>query len=259
MTNTNQSYFRHFRKARKNAYTTKNIKAAFEVTGIVPFNPRRVLGRFTGTAKADPLTTPKHKTSIRVVHIPPTPSNNRQVRYVHQQALQRAKDPILCSLIDKLANAAIGSLVKEYLSEDWLVQLQAAWALKEDNKDRKRTKLSEAKAITGEELLRLRLEKLALESAPKARRKQVAFTGDSESEESDEGSNVSEASITASEGSTIYVHTPATHTPIRRPTKSLMPNQKPQQLFGSTETSARATGASKAEGSTRRVLRPRGN
>ena len=217
----------------------------------MPFNPRRVLVRFTRTAKADPLTTPKHKTSIRVVHIPPTPSNNRQVRYVHQQALQWAKDPILCSLIDKLANAAIGSLVKEYLSEDWLIQLQAAWALKEDNKDRKFTKLSEAKAITSEGLLRLQLEKLTLESAPKACRKQVAFTGDSESEKLDEGSNVSKASITASEGSTIYVHTPTAHTPITWPTKPPMPNQKPQQLFGSTETSAWAPGASEAEGSTR--------
>ena len=103
------------------------------------------------------------------------------------------------------------------------------------------------------------LEKLALKFAPKARRKQFAFTGDSESEESDEGSNVSEASITASEGSTIYVHTPATHTLIRQPMKPRMLNQKPQQLFESTETSAQATGASKAEGSTRRVLRPRGN
>ena len=84
----------------------------------MPFTPRRVLGRFTGTAKSDPLTTPKHKISIRIVHIPPTPIKNRQVRYVHQQALQQAKDPILCSLIDKLANAAIGSLVKEYLGED---------------------------------------------------------------------------------------------------------------------------------------------
>ena len=86
---------------------------------------------------------PKHKASIRVqVYIPPTP---RQVQYVCQQALQWAEDPILCSLIDKLDNAAISSLVKEYLSKDQLVQLQA---LKGDNKDRKHTKLSGAEAIT---------------------------------------------------------------------------------------------------------------
>ena len=46
-------------------------------------------------------------------------------------------------------------------------------------------------AITGEELLRLRLENLVLQSAPKVHRKQVSFTADSKSEESDEGSYVS--------------------------------------------------------------------
>ena len=47
-------YYRHFREARKEAYTLKNVKSAFEATGIVPFNPRRVLGKFTGSAAADP-------------------------------------------------------------------------------------------------------------------------------------------------------------------------------------------------------------
>ena len=58
-------------------------------------------------------------------------------------------------------------------------------------------------------------KKLTLQSAPKVYRNKVAFT---ESEESNEGSNLWEASITAFEVITIYVYTPASHTPIRRPT-----------------------------------------
>ena len=72
------------------------------------------------------------------------------------------------------------------------------------------------------------LKKLALESAPKAYRKQVLFTSDSESEESNEGSKLFKDSNTASKGSTIYVHTPATYILIRLLIKTLMPNQKPQ-------------------------------
>ena len=57
------------------------------------------------------------------------------------------------------------------------------FSCKEDNKDGKYTKLCAAKAIAGEELLKLWLKKLTLQSALKAHRKEVAFT---ESEESNE-------------------------------------------------------------------------
>ena len=172
--------FRHFCEARKAAYTSKNILSAFECTGIVPFNPRRVLGKYKGTAASDPLSPAPAINPM----VPPTPANNRAVRQLHQQVQQRLKrvdDPVLQGLVDKLANAAIGGLTKGYLGEDRATQLEAALAIKADEvKDaRKRTKLTEAKAITGEALLKLHLQRQAQLVTPQKRRtalhKHVSF------------------------------------------------------------------------------------
>jgi len=74
-----------FRKARIRAYSPLNIASAFEATGIVPFNPRRVLSRFTGTVAADPKK--KKIAPVFVLSpIPATPSNTRAVRHMRQQA-----------------------------------------------------------------------------------------------------------------------------------------------------------------------------
>ena len=171
---------RHFCKPWKAAYTTKNILSAFECTGIVPFNPRRVLGKYKVTAAADPLSpTPPINTTV-----PPTTANNRAVWQLHQQVQQRLKtvnDPVLQGLVDKLANAAIGRLIKGFLGEDRTAQLEAVLATKaEEAKDaRKRSRLTEAKAITGEALLRLHVQRQAQPVTPQkwrmALQKNVSF------------------------------------------------------------------------------------
>ena len=171
---------RHFREARKAAYTTKNILSAFECTGIVPFNPRRVLGKYKGTAAADPLSPTPPINAI----VPPTPANNRAVRQLQQKVQQRLKivdDLVLQGLVDKLPNAAIGGLTKGFLGQDRAEQLEAALAIKADEaKDaRNRTRLTEAKAITGEALLRLHVQRQAQPVTPQKRRmalsKHVSF------------------------------------------------------------------------------------
>lgn len=58
-----------------------NILSAFECTGIIPLNPRRVLAKCKGTAAADsvsPFPTINHT-------VPPTPADNRVVRQLQQQ------------------------------------------------------------------------------------------------------------------------------------------------------------------------------
>ena len=109
---------RHFREARKEAYTVKNIKSAFKCTCIVPFNPCRVLGQYSGTAAADPKTP---SAPTQKVPAPSTPANNRAVRHLHhevKECLKAIDDPVLEILVNKLANAAIRGLTKGYLQED---------------------------------------------------------------------------------------------------------------------------------------------
>ncbi|KAF8417292.1 hypothetical protein EV426DRAFT_711743 [Tirmania nivea] len=146
---TKRNFLPHFREARKAAYTSKNIKSAFETTGIHPFNPRRILGKYTGTAAADPK-----------------PSIIPAMRHLHQQVREHLKnidDPILQALVDKLANAAIGGLTTGFLGENRAMQLEVVLAAKveEAKQARKRTRLTTSKAITGADLLKLHLEQQA--------------------------------------------------------------------------------------------------
>src|SRR5437879_5503508 len=149
-------------------------------------------------------------------------------------------DPILLTLVEKLANAAIGGLTRGFLGEDRAIQLEAVLATKveEAKEARKRTKLTDAKAITGEALLKLHRERQAQQSTPKTPRKRrtgppktVSFKhlprssrsttttyisissspSLSESGPSFQASDSEFESIhSGSEGSTIYVRTPGT-------------------------------------------------
>ena len=190
----------------------------------MPFNPRRVLTRYNGTAAANPTKakfTQLASLSQTMFRVPTTPSNNQAVCHLQHQALSQAEDPILRTLINKLANAAIGGLTRGYLGEDRATQLEAALVVKVDkNKNtRKRTALTKAKAMTGEELLKLQLQKLT--QAPKAgpQEKTVTFhriqsnskvldSPESDSDSSSISISDSDDLDTVSEGSTIYIRTP---------------------------------------------------
>jgi len=84
---------------------------------------------------------------------------------MHLHAFQLAKDPQLRLLIDKLSNAAIGGLTGGFLGQDRAMQVEAAMAAQvEAVKDvRRRAKLTTDRAVTGEELLRLRKELEAIQ------------------------------------------------------------------------------------------------
>ncbi|ODM19967.1 hypothetical protein SI65_04953 [Aspergillus cristatus] len=61
-------------EARKQAFTLDNIKSGFRATGLVPFNPEEVLGRFTIQ-----LETPTPPGSQSINSAPKTPYNLRQL------------------------------------------------------------------------------------------------------------------------------------------------------------------------------------
>ena len=183
-----------------------------------------MLTRYIGTAATNPTKakfTQLASSSQTTFRVPTTPSNYRAVRHLRQQALSEAEDPMRPTLIDKLANAAIGGLIRGYLGEVRATQLEAALAVKVDkNKNtRKCTALTKAKAMTGEELLKLQLEKLT--QAPKAgpQKKTVTFyriqsnskvlnSPESDSDGSSISISDSDDLDTVSEGSTIYIRTP---------------------------------------------------
>ena len=196
-----------------------------------------MLGKYSGTAAPDPKTPAPTQ-----IAAPPTPANNRAVRQLHQEIQQRLKavdDLVLQTLVNKLANAAISGLTKGYLQEDRATQLETALAIKteEMQEARKRTKLTKAKAITGEALLKLQLPQQAEPSTPKNKRirtglhKHVSFNRPPQScpstittlksnilSSSSSSSYVScsgndtelDRVDSASESSTIYVRTPGT-------------------------------------------------
>jgi len=220
-----------FRKARIRAYSPLNIASAFKATGIVPFNPRRVLSRFTGTAAADPKK--KKIAPVFVLSpIPATPSNTRAVRHMRQQALAEidiAKQPKLLVFIDKLVNATVGGMTEGFLGQDRVTELEATLKKKGDDlKDaRRRTKVTATRAITGAELLQ-KIRDLALNppKTPKKRTgpsKKVTFSKKPKARKPrapspatiDLSSTSSESGGTSGfesecEGSTIHLITPGT-------------------------------------------------
>ena len=258
-----------FRLARIQAYTLKNILSAFEATGIVPFNPRRILNRYTGTAAADPKQKKSTLTST-LSPIPSTPSNTRAVRHMRQAAFAEfdiADNPKLGTFIDKLVNAAVGGLTEGFLGHDRAIQLEATLNQRVDDlkNARRRTKVTTARAITGSELLQ-KMKDLALNPSKTPKKapgttKKVTFSKppklqkrrapspatielSSTSSESGEGSGFE----SDSDGSTIYVMTPGTI------------QATPGQCAISTPTpAARKLAASgpATQGSHTRALRPR--
>jgi len=65
---TKRQFWAFFREAWKRAFTEKNIKSAWEVTGIHPFNPERVIATITQkntTPEPQQVRTPTSARSLR--------------------------------------------------------------------------------------------------------------------------------------------------------------------------------------------------
>lgn len=153
-------------EARRKAYTPENIASAFAASGIIPFNPRIVLGRFTGSAAADTRTT-KIAIPVTPVKTKPqvqfkTPLNTCAIRHLQAEALHLipSNNSALAEIVKKMANAAMGGLVDTFLEQTRADSLQKTlddFAQARKNNPRSRNQITSAQAITGKELLLLDL------------------------------------------------------------------------------------------------------
>ena len=136
------------------------MRSDFEATGIEKFNPRRVLGLFRNRKGKKVIIIPSA--------LPSTPSNSRAVRQLKGQLLPLTQNSLTRTLIEKLANAAIGGLTEGYLCQERTLQLEAAIESKviESKSTRKRTRLTDSRAILGQDLL-AKMQQLAIKETPK--------------------------------------------------------------------------------------------
>lgn len=149
---------RLIKRARGQAYTPQNIESAFRATGIVPFNPRQVLGQLSTNAPSpntegacNQLATPKKPRAVRSV-----------VSAVHEH-LTAVTSPstrrLVAAKLDKLANAAQQALTENELLKYRIEQLERSLREGSGRQQRGgRRVLSREVAVSGAELLKLREE-----------------------------------------------------------------------------------------------------
>ena len=166
-------------RARDTAYTEKNIKKAFESTGIHPLNPRMVLGKLK----------PKSRDITRTDGTPPppiTPTAPRAISHLKRHALQMVtrntpSSSRLKSLIDQLGRAAEGAAADKDLSAGMLKDLRSKAKDLSSAAAKDRRQLSKARVIDSEEVVRLRDERerkdnKAVRAAAREEKKKQAAT-----------------------------------------------------------------------------------
>jgi hypothetical protein len=95
---TKNSFFPLYKKAREQAYTTSNIENAFRATGIVPLNPRAVLGKMQAPTRSCPPPTHSER-SFPVESTPYTKHNLRDQTNRALQFVRTATEGAICRLI----------------------------------------------------------------------------------------------------------------------------------------------------------------
>ena len=168
-------------RARDTAYTEKNIKKAFESTGIHPLNPRTVLGKLK----------PKNEESRNITRTdgtsppPVTPTAPRAIGYPKSHDLQMVtrntpSSSKLKVLIDQLGKAAEGTAADKDLSIGMLKDLRSKAKDLSSAAAKDRCQLSKARVIGSEEAVRLRDERerkdniKAVRAAAREKKKQGA-------------------------------------------------------------------------------------
>ena len=152
-------------KAREKTYTPRNIKRAFEATGIWPVNERRVLDHRRSETRT-PVRTPASR-SLRFV--PATPGHGRAIlihgRHTLNVLPRRSPHSKYCyEMVNKLYKAAARATAKNVILEVENDNLRRKAASAEDRlKTRSRKELSKAQVIEVEDVTRIREEQEAKE------------------------------------------------------------------------------------------------
>ena len=141
-------------------YTKKNIQSAFEATGIVPLNERRVLNPTKSTFSLDikqPATKPEFRT-------PATPSHGRSILIHGRKTLNALpnstpKSKYNHALVTKLLNAAARATADNVIRAIENATLrEKATSAADRAKTKSRKEMSKARVISAEDVLRLRHE-----------------------------------------------------------------------------------------------------
>ena len=141
-------------------YTKKNIQSAFEATGIVPLNERRVLNPTKSTFSLD-IKQPATKPEFR---IPATPSHGRSILIHGRKTLNALpnstpKSKYNHALVTKLLNAAARATADNViLAIENATLREKATSAADRAKTKSRKEMSKARVISAEDVLRLRHE-----------------------------------------------------------------------------------------------------
>ena len=177
------NFFPLLRQAHSQAFTVKNIKSAFQATGIVPYNPRTVLSQLQWRVMKSPLRVhiPKPPAAgwasrcAQFIHtiFPQTPHNNRELRRATQRALQNLDAEslgrsVVKKLVLKLAHIAEGTMATAEIEAEAhrQLRLKPKMTAKQD-----RRKLSKAQVITTKDVIRLKEEKEEKERKKKGQKR----------------------------------------------------------------------------------------
>jgi len=157
--------------ARRLTFTPKNIMSAWEAVGIIPFNPRRVLGVVKRKQEAQNVL--HTKTSVPTA--PPIPKTPRAVSRVTRTAfsLVTRTTPSSRNLKELLSGLSEGfqqTIADKVVEEEAHRQYRQLVGREKKGKTSDRRKLTEATVVTSETVIQLRDERERIDAAKAARK-----------------------------------------------------------------------------------------
>ena len=166
---THSKFLPIYQEARRKAYTSQNIESAFKKCGIVPFNPRAVLGTTIRSTKPPPATA----TNSESFFLDKTPYTKCQLRQQTNRALTFIKTATpgqLCKLILRFSHAVeYGLTTAEIAVTDMQRLRKEIKEIKPGQRDQR--VVSKARVVTGEEVVE---EMQRMDAAAKARKDRLA-------------------------------------------------------------------------------------
>lgn len=177
-----ETFMKIYPAIRQNAYKTPTMLSAFRATGLVPFNPVRVINLLPVRA----LTPEQTEQEVHLPLVPATPTNSKQATALHRQLISKLREdavkhhvdedyieisPIKIGL-DKLAKAATLFEAQSKIADHTAAQCRAANKYKGHN-SKSKARLSKARVLSMDDVVeakakRAEKDKLITERAARA-------------------------------------------------------------------------------------------
>jgi len=157
--------------ARRLAFTPSNIMSAWEAVGIIPFNPRRVLGAVKRKAALSGNPTTVTNPSNPHSRIPKTPrAVSRATRTAYSLVTRNTpSSQQLKAILSGLSEGFQQTIADKILEEEAHKQYRVLVGKEKKGKTSARRKLTEATVVTSETILMLRDERDQVDAAKAAR------------------------------------------------------------------------------------------